>query len=55
MTLHIHDDTNIEVMEWETAGDEPGSLEDLQEGYMVEVEYTEAESGCACHSLVSIS
>ena len=55
LSLRIGDDTNIEIMELETAGEEPGSLEDLQEGYMVEVEYSEADSGSACHSLVCIS
>ncbi|MFQ5912062.1 MAG: hypothetical protein ACE5JS_02660 [Nitrospinota bacterium] len=55
LSLRIGDDTDIEVMEWETAGNEPGSLEDLHEGYLVDVDFTEADSGCACHSLVCIS
>ena len=55
LSLRIGDDTDIEVMEWETAGEEPGTLEDIHEGYLVEVEFTEGEGGYACHSLVCIS
>ncbi len=55
LTLLIDDHTDITVMELETAGDEDGTLEDIQEGYLVSIEFTEGDAGCACHTLASIS
>lgn len=55
LTLLIDDNTDITVMELETAGDEDGTLEDIHEGYLVSIEYTEGDTGCACHTLESIS
>ncbi len=53
--LRVDEHTDITVMELETAGDEDGTLDDIEEGYIVTVEYTEGEDGCACHTLASIS
>lgn len=55
LTLLIDEHTDITVMELETAGDEDGTLEDIQEGYLVSIEFTEGDDGCACHTLASIS
>ncbi len=55
LTLLIDEHTDITVMELETAGDEDGTLEDIQEGYLVSIEFTEGDGGCACHTLASIS
>ena len=53
--LRVDEHTEITVMELETAGDEDGTLEDIEEGFIVTVEYTEGDDGCACHTLSSIS
>ncbi len=55
VTLLVNDDTDISVMELETAGDIDGTLEDIEEGFIVAVEFTEGDSGCYCHTLSSIS
>ena len=55
VSLVFRDDTYIEVMEPATTGRIAGSLEDIHEGYLVEVEFTEGDSPCACRSLISIS
>lgn len=54
-TLNVDEHTEITVMELETAGDEDGTLEDIGVGYLVSVEFTEGDDGCACHTLESIS
>lgn len=55
VTLQVDEHTDISVMELETAGDIDGTLDDIEEGYLVSVEFTEGENGCACHSLACIS
>ncbi|HBK81069.1 MAG TPA: hypothetical protein DDZ83_15610 [Nitrospinae bacterium] len=55
ISLLVGNDTDISVMELETAGDEDGTLADLEAGFVVEVEYTEGDGGCHCHTLISIS
>lgn len=48
---------NIEVREPTTMGTMGGDLEDLREGYLVEVELGvhDADGKCACASLISVS
>jgi hypothetical protein len=48
---------NIEVREPTTMGTMGGTLEDLREGYFVEVEIEahDAEGKCACASLICVS
>ena len=48
---------NIEVREPTTMGTMGGELEDLREGYLVEVELgaQDADGKCACASLISVS
>ena len=48
---------NIEVREPNTMGTMGGALEDLREGYLVEVELGahDADGNCACASLISVS
>jgi len=48
---------NIEVREPTTMGTMGGELEDLREGYLVEVELGahDADGRCACASLISVS
>jgi hypothetical protein len=48
---------NIEVREPTTMGTMGGTLEDLQEGYFVEVELGahDADGKCACASLICVS
>jgi len=48
---------NIEVREPTTMGTMRGELEDLREGYLVEVEFGahDADGRCACASLISVS
>lgn len=53
--LRVDEHTEITVMEVETAGDEDGTLDDIEEGFIVSVEFTEGDDGCACHTLFSIS
>lgn len=57
MTLTFSQDANIEVHEPSTMGTVGGSLEDLREGYFVEVELGANDAGgkCACASLICIS
>ncbi len=57
MTLTFPEGANIEVAEPETMGTMGGELEDLQEGYYVEVEVSEysADGSCTCASLVCVS
>ena len=48
---------NIEVREPTTMGTMGGELEDLREGYLVEVELGahDTDGSCACASLISVS
>ncbi|MFQ5881872.1 MAG: hypothetical protein ACE5I9_05300 [Candidatus Methylomirabilales bacterium] len=56
VTLRFPEDLAIEVAEEETMGTIAGTLEDLQEGYLVEFEHAELEDGsCTCDSLTCIS
>ena len=57
LTLTFPQGANIEVTEPTTMGTMGGDLEDLREGYFVEVELSahDAEGKCACASLVCIS
>ena len=55
ISLLVGNDTDISVMELETAGDEDGTLADLEAGFVVEVEDTGGDGGCHCHTLISIS
>jgi len=57
ITLVFPKGANIEVHEPSTMGTMGGDLEDLREGYFVEVELgvRDAEGKCACASLVCIS
>ncbi|MEE9255910.1 MAG: hypothetical protein V3V56_01935 [bacterium] len=55
VTLLVDENTDISVMELETAGDIDGTLDDIEEGYLVAVEFSEGDSGCKCHTLSSIS
>jgi hypothetical protein len=57
MTLTFPSGANIEVTEPTTMGTMGGDLEDLKEGYFVEVELGPhgSDGKCACKSLVSIS
>ena len=57
LTLTFPDGANIEVTEPATMGTMGGDLEDLKEGYFVEVELRshEADGKCVCTSLISVS
>jgi hypothetical protein len=57
ITLTFPEGANIEVAEPETMGTMGGALEDLKEGYFVEVELGAYDSNgrCSCASLVCIS
>ena len=64
VTQDVHDvvltvpaGANIEVREPITMGTMGGNLEDLREGYFVEVELGahDADGKCACASLISVS
>ena len=55
VTLLIDENTDISIQELETAGDIDGTLEDIDVGYLVSVEFSEGDEGCACHTLESIS
>jgi len=57
LTLTFPEGANIEVTEPTTMGTMGGELEDLKEGYFVEVELGahESDGKCACASLVCIS
>ncbi|MCH8075329.1 MAG: hypothetical protein IIC13_12060 [SAR324 cluster bacterium] len=57
LTVHFPENVSIEVQELETVGTVSGELEDLDVGYLVELEVGESHSdgSCTCTSLVSIS
>jgi len=57
LTITFPNGANIEVHEPATMGTMGGDLEDLREGYYVEVELSahDAEGKCACTSLICIS
>ena len=57
LTVHFPKGVSIEVSELETVGTVGGDLEDLDVGYLVELEVGESNSdgSCTCASLVSIS
>ena len=57
LTLTFPQGANIEVTEPTTMGTMGGDLEDLKEGYFVEVEVGahDAEGKCSCASLVCVS
>ena len=57
ITLTFPDGANIEVAEPETMGTIRGELEDLREGYFVEVDLGthDSDGRCNCASLVCIS
>lgn len=56
LTLAFSEHANIEVYEPATAGTMGGTLDDLREGYWVEVEIHEhAQGPCSCTSLICIS
>jgi hypothetical protein len=57
ITLTFPNGANIEVHEPTTMGTMGGSLEDLREGYFVQVELQaqDAQGTCACASLVCVS
>lgn len=57
ITLIFPEGANIEVHEPATMGTMGGDLEDLREGYYVEVELSahDAEGKCTCASLVCVS
>ena len=57
LTVHFPEGVSIEVSELETVGTVGGELEDLDVGYLVELEVGESHSdgSCTCASLVSIS
>ncbi|MGH7773139.1 MAG: hypothetical protein ACREQA_13010 [Candidatus Binatia bacterium] len=57
ITLTFPEGANIEVLEPATMGTMGGELEDLKEGYFVEVELGahDADGRCMCASLISVS
>lgn len=57
ITLTFAEGANIEVREPTTMGTMGGTLEDLHEGYFVEVELglDHADGKCACASLICVS
>ena len=57
LILSFPENANIEVREPTTMGTMGGGLEDLREGYFVEVELGahDADGRCACASLVCVS
>lgn len=57
LTVHFPENVSIEVSELETVGTVGGDLEDLDVGYLVELEVGEnhSDGSCTCASLVSIS
>ena len=57
ITLTFPEGANIEVTEPTTMGTMGGDLEDLREGYFVEVELGahDSDGKCSCASLVCIS
>ena len=57
LTLTFPDGANIEVTEPTTMGTMGGDLDDLKEGYFVEVQLAahDADGKCSCASLICIS
>ena len=57
VVLTFPENANIEVREPATMGTMGGGLEDLHEGYFVEVELGahDADGKCACASLICVS
>lgn len=57
LTLTFPEGANIEVAEPETMGTMGGELEDLQEGYFVQVELAarRVDGKCSCSSLICVS
>jgi hypothetical protein len=57
ITLTFPEGANIEVTEPATMGTMGGTLEDLREGYFVQVEFGphDHEGTCSCVSLVCVS
>ena len=57
ITLTFPEGINIEVREPTTMGTMGGNLEDLREGYLVEVELgaQDGNGNCACASLICVS
>lgn len=55
LSLSVDEHTDISVMELETAGEADGTLADFEEGFLVNLEFTEGDEGCKCHTLSSIS
>ena len=57
ITLKFPERMNVEIVEPETMGTMGGDLEDLEPGYMVQVDIstTEDDGICVCDSLVSLS
>jgi hypothetical protein len=57
VTLTFPEGANIEVREPTTMGTMGGQLQDLQEGYFVEVELGahDSDGNCACASLICVS
>ena len=57
LTITFSNGANIEVHEPATMGTMGGDLEDLKEGYYVEVELGahDADGKCSCTSLISVS
>ncbi|HXG52935.1 MAG TPA: hypothetical protein VNN77_16170 [candidate division Zixibacteria bacterium] len=57
IVLTFPEGANIEIREPTTMGTMGGTLEDLREGYFVEVQLGPDDAGgsCACASLISVS
>jgi hypothetical protein len=57
VTVSFPDQATIEVAEPETMGTVGGEVEDLQEGFYVEIEVAahETDGSCTCASLVCVS
>jgi hypothetical protein len=57
VTLTFPENANIEIREPTTMGTMGGGLEDLREGYFVELELGahDADGKCACASLICVS
>ncbi|MBI3126417.1 MAG: hypothetical protein HYZ11_02295 [Candidatus Tectomicrobia bacterium] len=55
ISMHVGEHANVEVLEPATAGLISGTLDDIEVGYLVNLEYTEGAGGCSCSSLECIS
>lgn len=55
LTVTFDGNTNIEVIDPATGGNMTGSLEDLKEGYWVQVAFREQDGHFCCRSLISLS